>query len=91
LRPASLKAWIPGSSPGMTARVLEPSDEKSAGSPLPPCGGELERGVQRRTGTSKAPAPPSLALPHKEGGEPVPHLFNDPGSSLHFVRDDERA
>jgi hypothetical protein len=43
--------------------------ERDAKIPLPPCGGELERGVHRRAGTSKALTPPSLTLPHKGGGK----------------------
>src|SRR5271169_4947304 len=34
--------------------------------PLPPCGGELERGVPRTP--AFAAHPPSLTLPHKGGG-----------------------
>ena len=41
------KAWIPGTSPGMTARELETLDERSAGSPLPLVGESWRGGCER--------------------------------------------
>src|SRR6478735_4896853 len=47
----------------------------------------MERGVQRRIATSMALTPPSLALPHKEGGEQRLILHAAP-DRLNAVRDD---
>jgi len=49
---------------GMTLEI-EMLAAKTAGS-LPPCGGEVERGVS--PGFGMRGLPPSLTLPHKGGG-----------------------
>ena len=52
--------------------VVRPGERlhgKEGKNALPPCGGELERVGQRRIESSWALTPPSLALPHKGGGE----------------------
>ena len=54
---------------GASAEVRDRFQNEAPQALSPLVGGELERGVQRRTGTSRPPAPRSLALPHKEGGE----------------------
>lgn len=53
-------------------------DGGAATSPLPPCGGELERGVVSREVDRKqtlADAHPVTPLPHKGGG--LPRLFGE--------------
>jgi hypothetical protein len=52
--------------------VVRPGEgltEKNGTDPLPPCGGELERGVLAPYVDRLSLTPPSLTLPHKGGGK----------------------
>src|SRR6478736_6404648 len=73
---ASLKAWIPGTSPGMTARELESPQWRSRivqrvkrWKPSPPLWGRVGEGGAAPDWNQQSASTPSLALPHKGGGE----------------------
>ncbi len=69
LRPASLKAWIPGTSPGMTARELETLRREGRRKPSPPLWGRAGEGGVSANRSGSGASTPSLALPHKGRGE----------------------
>ena len=70
------KTGIPGSSPGMTARELESPQWRSGierrmkrYEPSPPLWGRVGEGGAAPDWNQRSASTPSLALPHKEGGE----------------------
>ena len=71
LGPSRVKTWIPGTSPGMTVRGLERVGSQFTSqrqTSLPLVGESWRGGVSANLSDSGA-STPSLALPHKEGGE----------------------
>src|SRR5438105_536940 len=55
---------------GMSATPKDtlPPEQGATGHPLPPCGGEMERGVRLAEPRAATPRTPHPTLPHKGGG-----------------------